>query len=86
MLSWSMSLSPVAAATRFPPSARLVEIYEGGFLTQIQTDLFIPAVDNKRQQASHGNQVQDDQRVKNILHDFPKVTRMISSVYSRSMV
>ena len=86
MLSWSMSLSPAAAATRFPPSARLVEIYEGCFLTQIQTNLFILAVDNKRQQASHGNQVQNDQRVKNILHDFPKVTRVSSSGYSRSMV
>ena len=31
---------------------RLVENYSGLFLTQIQTDLFIPAVDNKKQQAS----------------------------------
>ena len=61
----------------------LVENYSGLFLTQIQTDLFIPAVDNEKRQASHVNQVQVDQHMKNILCDFPKVTRVSSSGYSK---
>ena len=36
---------------------RLVENYAGRFLTQIQTDLFIPAVVNRTRQVSHVNQV-----------------------------
>ena len=39
---------------------RLVETYSGCFLTQIQTDQLIPAVDNKKQQASHVKQVQNN--------------------------
>ena len=34
---------------------RFVENYSGHFLTQIQMDLFIPAGNNKKQQASHIN-------------------------------
>ena len=44
----------------------LVENYSGRFLTQIQ----IPAVNNRKHQAGHINQVKVDQRVKNILQDF----------------
>ena len=56
---------------------RLIENQFGRFLVQIQTDLLIPGVDNKKQQVSHVDQVLVDQRVKNILRDFPKVTRVV---------
>ena len=47
----------------------------GCFLTQIQMDPFIPAVNNKKQRASLVKQVEVDQRVKNILRDFSQVMR-----------
>ena len=62
---------------------RLVENYAGRFLTQIQTDLFIPAVDNTTRRTSHVNQVQIDQRVRKMLKNFPKVTKVSSSGYSK---
>ena len=62
---------------------RLVENYAGRFLRQIQTDLFIPAVDNTTRRTSHINQVQIDQRVRKMLKNFPQVTKVSSSDYSK---
>ena len=62
---------------------RHVKNHSGQFLTQIQTDLIIPAFNNTKQQAGHVNQVQVDQQVKNIIRDFPQVTRVSSSSYSK---
>merc|ERR1711911_519752 len=61
---------------------RLVENYAGRFLTQIQTDLFIPA-DNRTRQTDSVNHVQADQKVRQLLRDFPRVTQVSSSGYSK---
>ena len=61
---------------------RLVENYAGRFLTQIQTDLFIPA-DNQTRPTDSVNHVQVDRKVKQLLRDFPQVTRVSSSGYSK---
>ena len=55
---------------------RLVENYAGRFLTQIQTDLIIPAVDNTTRPASNVNQVHIDQQVRKILMNLPQVTKV----------
>ena len=55
----------------------------GRFLTQIQTDLFIPAVDNTTQRAGHVNEVQIDQQLRKILENFPQVIKVISRGYSK---
>ena len=62
---------------------RLVENYAGRFLTQIRTDLFIPAVHYMTRRAGHVNQVQIDQQRSNILKNFPQVTKVSSSGYSK---
>ena len=64
----------------------LVEKSDGRFLTQIQTDLFIPAVNNTTWWAGHVNQVQIDQRVRKILNNFPQVTKVSSSSYSKLVI
>ena len=61
---------------------RLVENYAGRFLTQIQTDLFIPA-DNRTRQTDSVNHVQADRKVRQLLRDFPRVTQVSSSGYSK---
>merc|ERR1712026_127309 len=60
---------------------RLVENYAGRFLTQIQTDLFIPA-DNQTRPTDSVNHVQVDRKVKQLFREFPQVTRVSSSGYS----
>ena len=54
---------------------RLVENYAGRFLTQIQTDLFIPAT-NRTRQTDSVNQIQADPRVQQLLKDFPRVAQV----------
>ena len=61
---------------------RLVENYAGRFLTQIQTDLFIPATDRTRR-ANSVNHVQADPRVQKLLKEYPRVTQVSSSSYSK---
>ena len=61
---------------------RLVENYVGRFLTQIQMDLFIPAT-NRTRQTDSVNQVQADPRVQQLLKDFPRVTQVSCSGYSK---
>ena len=58
---------------------RLVENYAGRFLTQIQTDLFIPATDRTRL-ANNVNHVQADPRVQKLLKEYSRVS---SSGYSK---
>ena len=61
---------------------RLVENYAGRFLTQIQTDLFIPA-DNQTGLTDSVNHVQVDQKVQQLFREFPQITRVSSSGYSK---
>ena len=61
---------------------RLVENYAGCFLTQIQTDLFIPAT-NWTRWADSVNHVQADSRVQQLLKEDPRVTQVSSSGYSK---
>ena len=63
---------------------RLVENYAGRFLTQIQTDLFIPA-DNQTGPTDSVNHVQVNRKVKQLFKEFPEVTRVSSSGYSKLM-
>ena len=63
---------------------RLVENYAGRFLTQIQTDLFIPA-DNQSGPTDSVNHVQVNRKVKQLFREFPEVTRVSSSGYSKLM-
>ena len=57
---------------------RLVENYAGRFLTQIQTELFIPAI-NRTRQTDSVNHVQADRKVQQLLREFPRVTKVSSS-------
>ena len=59
-----------------------MENYAGRFLTQIQTDLFIPATDRTRR-ANSVNHVQADPRVQKLLKEYPHVTQVSSSGYSK---
>ena len=61
---------------------RLVENYAGRFLTQIQTDLFILAIDQTRP-ANNVNHVQADPRVQKLLKEYSRVTQVSSSGYSK---
>ena len=56
-----------------------MENYAGHFLTQIQTDLFIPATDRTRL-ANNVNHVQADPRVQKLLKEYSRVS---SSGYSK---
>ena len=56
-----------------------MENYAGRFLTQIQTDLFIPATDRTRP-ANNVNHVQADPRVQKLLKEYTQVS---SSGYSK---
>ena len=49
---------------------RLVENYAGRFLTQIKTELFIPA-DNQTRPTDSINHVQADRKVKQLIREFP---------------
>ena len=64
---------------------RLVENYAGRFLTQIQTDLFIPAT-NWTRWADSVNHVQADSRVQQLLKEYPRVTQVSSSGYSKLLL
>ena len=59
-----------------------MENYAGRFLTQIQTDLFIPATDRTRL-ANNVNHVQADPRVQKLLKEYSCVTQVSSSGYSK---
>jgi len=61
---------------------QLVENYAGRFLTQIQTDLFIPAIDQTGP-ANNVNHVQADPRVQKLLKEYSQVTQVSSSGYSK---
>ena len=58
-----------------------MENYAGRFLTQIQSDLFIPATDRTR--PANVNHVQADPRVQKLLKEYSRVTQVSSSGYSK---
>ena len=64
---------------------QLVENYAGRFLKPIQTDLFIPATDRTRW-ADSVNHVQADPRVQQLLKEYPRVTQVSSSGYSKLLL
>ena len=68
----------------FKGSNQLIENHGGRLLTQIQSDLFIPAVDSKKWQSSSVNHVADDKQMKDRLYEIPYITCVNSRDYSKA--